>query len=207
MGVTESKCVVLDNEEVYVAESYSVTRTSGATEDGWKLDKNVHPCYNQHPLAWKPRAHAFILEEGWKIHLHRGDAHDAEEHVCGWRRLGTFWPTRLTGDAAAIEAWTATFKSTLERCAAEQGLPSVYREHACMRYDGDGNQCSACFWEVKAKELAAKREELVALRKQLAEIESEQETATRHDEMAAWDAAWDELDKKIHALKTELKED
>jgi hypothetical protein len=211
MGVTESKCVNIAaayEGAKYLVDSYSVIRTSGATEDGWMMTEKPHLCYNQDPrCSWRPRAHAFLEQVGWRVHLHNGDHEDAEgkvlaSHSCGWRRLGTFWPTRLTGDQEAIDSWTATLKADLERFAADQGLPSEYYQHQCGM-GAPPEYCDACCAERRAKEAKEKNITLAALRKQMAQIEEQQEVAERHDEMAALDSAWDDLDRQICALENE----
>lgn len=201
MGISESKCVNLEAEEQYLMEGYTVIRTDGKQQTEWKLSAKPHWCVNQDPRTWRPKAHAVLQKEGWRLHL----SNDAEkaDHACGWRRLGTFWPTRLTGDQTGIELWTSALDERLRALAAEQGLPSAYHEHTCV--SGDGYQCSGCFWEARAKGKKEKRELLAALKTQLVEVEEEQETSARHDEMAALDARWDELDRQIHALEKELE--
>ncbi len=155
MGVSESKCVNLAGQAAYLEEAYTVIRTSGKQETGWLLTSTLHRCSNHVSYSWRPRAHAYLKKEGWALSLHNGDQEDAEgkivaSHCCGWRPLGTFWPTRLTGDQAAIDTWQAEIKLRLEELAEAQGLPWTFHEHTCVR--GDGLQCSGCFWEKAAKE-------------------------------------------------------
>lgn len=161
MGVTESKCVNLGEAATYLEEAYTVRRTSGDTQDGWKLTKEWHRCYNVDPRSWKARAHAFLTTDGWKIHLHNGDQadEDPEAHCCGWRRQGTFWPTRLTGDQAAIDAWSDGLLASLEELAGRQGLPDQWAEHSCGK-GAPAEYCDGCCAESRAKK---KKELLEAL--------------------------------------------
>jgi hypothetical protein len=97
-------------------EPYTVTRTSGEIQDGWMITEKAHTCPIRNPAALA----SFL--NGWRVHMHNGDynAADPKAHACGWRPLGSFWPSRLTGDATAIEAWQKELEEFLEKQVAEE---------------------------------------------------------------------------------------
>lgn len=164
MGVTLSKCVNLAGQAVYLEETYTVVRTSGEQQDGWLLTTKRHTCVNTAGSV-HPDALALLKQEGWAIHLHNGDQSEEapENHACGWRRLGTFWPTRLTGNQAAIDSWTNCFRAKLEQLAGEQGLPDHWEQHSCSR-GAPAHYCGGCCGERRAKEKKALLEELKSIR-------------------------------------------
>jgi hypothetical protein len=196
MGVSESKCVNLDGAATYLEEAYTVRRTSGDLQDGWKLAKEGHRCYNQDPRGWKARAHANLGAEGWRVHLHNGEQkeEDPEAHSCGWRRQGTFWPTRLTGDQAAIDAWTEGLRDHLEELAGRQGLPDLWEKHTC-NIGAPANFCDGCCGERRAKE---KKQLLDAL--DLLAIE--RASATDEDKLVEIESREHSAQKKLAAIPT-----
>lgn len=86
-------------------DSYTVERTSGDVEPGWRIPaKSGVDTMVIFPAA---SIHAMISGEmkgGWRIFMDNG-LKNPEEIRGGWRRIGTIWPTRLHGDAEAIEKW------------------------------------------------------------------------------------------------------
>lgn len=209
MGVTESKCVTFAGEAEYLSESYTVVRTGGDQQTGWILSEKAHECYNTDPRQWRPRAHAYLKQEGWAVHLHNGNHTDENgaiivSHCCGWRRLGTFWPTRLTGDAEAIKAWSDALRDRLEELAGYQGLPDLWREHSCSRGAGP-DYCDGCCAERRAKEKKALLDQLEALKPEYATLDAELDTILAekdhiHDNEDLWDPAvgerWDDLEEE-----------
>jgi hypothetical protein len=165
MGVTLSKCVNLAGQEAYLAEPYTVVRTSGEQQTGFLLTEKIHRCYNTAGSV-RPTAHALLKETGWSVHLHNGDQSEEtpDAHCCGWRRLGTFWPTRLAGDQCAIDAWTTGLRHTLERLASEQGLPEFYQRHTC-NIGAPAAFCDGCI----ANDRAQKKKEFLDERNALLE--------------------------------------
>jgi hypothetical protein len=86
-------------------DSYTVERTSGDLDSGWRIpagsgvDMNV-----KFPAA---SIHAIInhgMKGGWRIFMDNGNKRP-EQMLGGWRRISTIWPTRLHGDPEAIEKW------------------------------------------------------------------------------------------------------
>jgi hypothetical protein len=147
MGVSQSKCISLKEESSLLEDSYTVIRTSGESETGWTLSAEPHECAQTCNCTWNYAGHANLGEQGWRVFLANGPG---DNHGCGWRRLGTFWPSRLEGDQTAIDAWTAELKTTLERLATERGLPTRWLEHTCGRGAPEG-YCSGCSNERQAR--------------------------------------------------------
>lgn len=213
MGIDLSKCVDLAGETAYLEESYTVVRTSGEVQTGWLLTEKIHRCYNTDPRSQKPKAHAYLKPEAWAVHLHNGDQvsgadlenpsgsatrdqdeEDSEKHCCGFRRLGTFWPTRLTDDAEAIAAWTNQLRDRLEELAGRQGLPDLWAEHSCSR-GATADYCDGCCAERRAKKKKALFDQLGAIaaeRKTLEEKLDEilNEKAYIHENEDLWDSKW-----------------
>lgn len=160
MGVSQSKCVNLKGlDDSYFEDAYTVIRTSGERQEGWRMSKRVHICYLHRVGSWRPSAHAWLEKDGWRIYMHNGDQEDAEgkivnTHVCGWRPIGGFWPTRLTGDEAAIATWSAELKALVDCFAEEQGLPTYYAEHTCSK-GAPRDYCDGCCAERRALEKKA----------------------------------------------------
>jgi hypothetical protein len=199
MGVSESKCVNLAAEQAYLDESYTVIRTSGQQETGWLLTSTVHRCYNHGSHSWRPRAHAYLKKEGWVLSLHNGDQEDAEgnivaSHCCGWRTLGTFWPTRLTGDEEAIAAWTEQLRDRLEELAGHKGIPDIWAEHSCGR-GAPPDYCDGCCAERRAMEKKALLDQLAAIAAERMLLDEELETILCekehiHNTQDLWDPKW-----------------
>jgi hypothetical protein len=100
-----------------LAERFTVIRTSGEEQGGWRISSEPHTCRG---VVGKAHAHVWdhtVDGEGkidWRCHM----VLDAEgvEHCCGWRRFGpgnrTFWPTRLTTQEEK-ETWWAEFDALM----------------------------------------------------------------------------------------------
>jgi hypothetical protein len=110
------------------SEDYTVIRTNGSKQSGWRIPTGAHCCANGARCAEWAGALATnrVIPGGrvcnlgdparpWRVHMvFDGDSEEpAKEHACGWRvsepERRTFWPTRLSGDTpeatAAREAW------------------------------------------------------------------------------------------------------
>ena len=86
-------------------DSYTVERTSGDVDSGWRIP--AESGVDQNVIFPAASIHARISDEmkgGWRIFMDNGSKHP-DEMRGGWRRIGTIWPTRLHGDAEAIEKW------------------------------------------------------------------------------------------------------
>ena len=111
-----------------LAEEFTVIRTSGEQQTGWRIPSVSHPC---HDGSWA-KYHAQVWdgtcegrgEKKWRFHMVL-DSHEGAEHCCGWRRDRTFWPTRLTTEEEKAAWWAdmyallATLKRTREMSDAE----------------------------------------------------------------------------------------
>jgi hypothetical protein len=114
-----------------LAERFTVVRTSGEKQNGWRISSETHTCGG---VPGKAHAHVWdhtVDGEGkidWRCHMVL-DEDDTLKHCCGWRRFGpgnrTFWPTRLTTEEekelwwAEFDALAATLKKTREMPAVE----------------------------------------------------------------------------------------
>lgn len=148
MGVPLSKCVSLSGETDLLKIPLTVVRTSGEQQDGWVCSNDKHWCSAHTGKSEIPDAHAYLDDSGWRVHLHKNS--DNDSHYCGWRRLGTFWPTHLTGNQPAIDRWKVRLKNRVETRAAQQGLPIRWVEHVCS-HGTPPKYCSGCSAEDRAK--------------------------------------------------------
>ena len=149
MGNQESRCVFLASEASLVGEAYTVIRTGGKQEQGWSIPSERHSCDATSLLTWQPGPHASLNEDGWRVFMTDSIA-DPYNHTCGWRRIGTFWPSHLDNDQTAISTWVADLKATLERLASQQGLPTGWEEHTCS-LGSPRDMCPGCCGEHEAK--------------------------------------------------------
>jgi hypothetical protein len=117
-SLNSNHCVLLsdlpkDDYDALTGDTYTVVRTDGRVQEGWRIPTEVHECVALARATFLPACHATSrVKEGgfadpnmtvrhmWRMHM----TFDKEgEHACGWRHLGlgadfTFWPTRLSGD-------------------------------------------------------------------------------------------------------------
>ena len=129
MGVSQSSCVSLRELEKYTSESYTVNRTSGDLQDGWRISTGPHYCGAIGSDGWVG-GHANKPEGVWRVFmeipLELGDTSHAfgsphaggSPHACGWRRHGTFFPTRIKGQDNEINSWHDSLLSDLEALQA-----------------------------------------------------------------------------------------
>jgi hypothetical protein len=115
MGNTysEADCVSLEDKLVITEPSYTVLRTSGAKEDGWVISKPI-------PGALIPKwvdQHAKKFDGVWRIFMHNNMT-DPNLFACGWRRIETIHPTKLSHDA--IEQWRKCLLEILEELEARR---------------------------------------------------------------------------------------
>jgi hypothetical protein len=123
MGATISRENCVDLRELPLAdlyallnETYTVIRTSGEEEEGWKIRDTQHKCGLVVPGCYGPYAtNQYESRDGikhWKFFMDNGSCCDDEDHnhrphACGYRTCDegrrTFWPTRLKPDQR--EGW------------------------------------------------------------------------------------------------------
>ena len=104
----------------YETTDFTVMKSDGSFESGWRLSRTPHRCIHNRE-GWQA-AHACFIEDEWRVFLFHNtfpelDTHTPlelhhynkvhQEHTCGWRRIGTFWPTKLTEDDD-YGTWTDT---------------------------------------------------------------------------------------------------
>jgi hypothetical protein len=115
-----------------LAERFTVIRTSGKEQTGWRIPSVTHGC---NPGRQTFHAHVWDHttdgegEKSWRFHMLRDPTPEDSEHCCGWRCCQpgnrTFWPTRLTTEEEKETWWTefdalvATLKKTRDMSAEE----------------------------------------------------------------------------------------
>ena len=131
MGVTQSMCVSLRELDKYTNESYTVKRTSGDLQDGWRISNGPHHCGVTGGNGWVG-GHANKSVDGWKVFMSLPlelegyvDVTNAPvthacgtPHACGWRRQGTFFPTRIKDQDAEIKSWQDSLLVDLDNLQA-----------------------------------------------------------------------------------------
>ena len=118
MGVSQSSCVSLREYDKYTSENYTVKRTSGDLQDGWRISKGPHHCGASLPPNGWIGGHANRPDGVWRVFMSSpidmsGTPHD-NDHACGWRRHGTFFPTRIKDKDADIKSWQDSLLGDLE---------------------------------------------------------------------------------------------
>jgi hypothetical protein len=131
MGNTHSNDLQLsdlpqEDYQLFLDEEYTVIRTNGMIQPGWKIRKGTHYCPNSDPRSADHRRESVIaiydndILTGYKFFMVfdpcdeacRKACHSVDPcgHLCGWRACypekRTFWPTRLTTDAEKETWWT-----------------------------------------------------------------------------------------------------
>jgi hypothetical protein len=126
--ITYLKLADLPSEEykLFLDEEYTVVRTNGMIQPGWKMRKGTHYCPNGETLTADhrrngvavvcnddtPTAYKFFMVFDPCEESCRNACHNVEAcgHLCGWRACypekRSFWPTRMTTDSEK-EAWWA----------------------------------------------------------------------------------------------------
>ena len=174
--------------EELLAERFTVIRTNGEHQTGWRIPAVSHLCHegnwvNYHAQAWDHLTDG-EGEKSWRFHM-VFDAPDVA-HCCGWRRVRTFWPTRLTTEEEKKTWWdefdalVATLKRTREMSQTE--------------------------W-MPLYEAQVKREAEMESKMSEGEKESRRGAAIALDpEMAARHAFWTEFDAELARLTEKLKQ-
>ena len=142
-ALTISDCIYLDRlaPDVFkslIDEDYTVIRTDGTVETGWRIPSETHSCdgTSASDQLWAC-SHATLSTDKKTLKFHMLRDKDGE-HVCGWRRNRTFWPTRLA-DQEAKEAWwhwlnaqVAPLKSQRQIWDEEEAKQKVEAEQASI---------------------------------------------------------------------------
>ena len=117
MSIAKELQVSLSDYKIYTNDTYTVTRTSGLLDAGWGIgtESSLEPTVDG-PCATKQCAKDTGV---WRIFMDNGKK-SPDEYVCGWRRLETIWPTRLSGDEQAIKVWREAFVQILDTLEAKR---------------------------------------------------------------------------------------
>jgi len=100
-----------DDYTKLVSEYYTVVRTNGEEQTGFRIPTEPHECHKNN-TRFCPAAHAtrittsaepkFFLTTTIDCSKYCIKNHEHNDHVCGWRICSPttrgFWPSRLTGD-------------------------------------------------------------------------------------------------------------
>jgi len=110
-----------DDYAKLVGEDYTVIRTSGEEQKGFRIPTEPHDCHKG-GARFFPAAHGtritpstepkfFMTTEKIVCSKDCAEDHEHNDHVCGWRvcspKRRSFWPSRLSGDER--EAWFKWF--------------------------------------------------------------------------------------------------
>ena len=133
----------------FLQEDYTVIRTGGWQQSGWKIQTERHACPGgldqemAHISAYKRDAYGdrktrFYMSRAACTSCHHGHPEELAfpstipgglqmcEHACGWRachpQRRTFWPTRLKEDEKA--AWWQWMDEQVEYLIAKTQVPS-----------------------------------------------------------------------------------
>jgi len=162
--LTKSACVNLRDlpAEVYeelTSETYTVIRTSGKEQHGWRIPTMPHQdcsadatdCLFMESLASNrinPSGYVAPLDGErypWRLYMVfdgvRFTTMEDKKHACGWRRSApgerTFWPTRLDGDPAAQEAWGLRLDGLLNSLKSDDELEAGEKATAADKVDAE----------------------------------------------------------------------
>ena len=197
-----------------LAEDFTVIRTSGQQQTGWRSPSVTHGC---HEGQWtKYHAHVWdstVEDSGvkkWRFHMVRDAPNEA--HVCGWRYCQpgnrTFWPTRLTTEEEK-EAWWAMLDSlvaTLKRTRQMSDAEWIPLWEAQKKKEEEAYED----WEQRAEEAPQNKEAQAGdeddeRAERIANIQARREAARALDpEMAARHAFWAEFDAERARLMEKL---
>jgi hypothetical protein len=103
--------VSLKEYEEIVNDTYSVLRSAGGMDSGWKVShQSSREMWLRGPAATKHYNYPGA-KNGWRIFLDNGND---MYYCCGWRHIESIYPTRLSGDEEAIKVWRQEFLELLE---------------------------------------------------------------------------------------------
>jgi hypothetical protein len=105
LGIPYQLCLRLPSH--LLSETFTVLRTSGEMDPGWQI-------------AWLASKHGQKELGKWRILMENKTNPDPLKHVCGWRRIETIEPTRLSGNQEAIHAWRLEVIALLEALELER---------------------------------------------------------------------------------------
>jgi hypothetical protein len=95
-----------------IRETYTVQRTSGILDKGWHIS---YTCGIEPSVKGPSASKHGIKDPGvWRIHLNNSENGEGNPYACGWRRIETIHPTRLSGNEDAIKEWRELLINSLE---------------------------------------------------------------------------------------------
>ena len=105
VSVPSNSCVSIAEYDSLINETYTVERSSGQAEAGWKVG-SYHECAGGCPewINMHASKHAQKEPGTWRIFMQNSET-DPESHACAWRRIDAIVPTRLVGDNVAACVW------------------------------------------------------------------------------------------------------
>jgi len=121
MGSAPSKYYSLEEHPQFaelLATPFTVLRNPNAEhplpweQHGWRIDATMHSAVcNAASWEYAKFAHSKDGKMAWKVVM--SNAMDsAATHACGWRRVGTFWPTDMPEEQRA--SWCENLKTQLD---------------------------------------------------------------------------------------------
>jgi hypothetical protein len=129
MGSAPSKSYSLEEHPQFaelLATPFTVLRNPNAEhalpweQHGWRISATMHSnVCNAAPWEFAKFAKSRDGAMVWKVVMNNA-MDSVVTHACGWRRVGTFWPTDIPEDDRA--AWCETFKAQLDTLSAKAEL-------------------------------------------------------------------------------------
>jgi hypothetical protein len=116
LSIVKELQVSLADYTMYTNDTYTVERTSGLLETGWRIS----PESRLMPYIDGPCASNQHEKEPGKWRVFMDNQKTAESYICGWRKIEKFEPTRLSGDAEAINAWRQDLIAVLDALEKER---------------------------------------------------------------------------------------
>lgn len=108
--------VELCETDLTVLRSANADHTELWEQSGWHIDSKGHGCGRT--KVWEyGKALPSDSEFKWKVFLSNADT-DPNTHACGWRRIGTFWPTGLAAELR--DAWHQELARKIEQLADKE---------------------------------------------------------------------------------------
>jgi hypothetical protein len=113
--IPQENTISLEGQDTILNDSYTVTRTGGEKEAGWIITNKPHECCDYTAEWIDKRAGKSDKKDPliWRIFM-ESVKEDPNIHACGWRRVETFYPTRLEGSPDEILKWREELIRTLD---------------------------------------------------------------------------------------------
>jgi hypothetical protein len=108
--------VSLSDYEEIANDKYTVMRTSGQLDEGWVISIESGLV----DISGSSATKHFTKDDPPKWRIFMDNSKTAHEYTCGWRRIETIYPTRLSGDEDAIKTWRQGLLEILEALEAKR---------------------------------------------------------------------------------------